>query len=142
VPIESWDAASEVKEVYIGVRTRISAVINAVFNRDTDIAQSGLKVELVIIAVIFFIVVWISFIIGGSIIRTITGAVHRLYEGTQHVTAGDFSYRIEVHGNDQLAELSHSFNRMTENVERLLAVAKEKERLQSELEIAREVQNQ
>jgi len=38
--------------------------------------------------------------------------------------------------------LSESFNRMTENLERLLVVAKEKERLQSEVEIAREVQSQ
>jgi sigma-B regulation protein RsbU (phosphoserine phosphatase) len=68
--------------------------------------------------------------------------VHRLYEGTQKVIGGDFKHRIEVTGRDQLAELSHSFNRMTENLERLLLVAKEKERLQSEIEIAREVQSQ
>jgi sigma-B regulation protein RsbU (phosphoserine phosphatase) len=55
---------------------------------------------------------------------------------------GDFSHRIEVRGTDQLAELGNSFNRMTENLERLLRVEKEKERLQSEIEIAREVQNQ
>ena len=55
---------------------------------------------------------------------------------------GDFSHRIEVTGKDQLAELSLSFNRMTENLERLLVVAKEKERLESEIEIAREVQSQ
>jgi sigma-B regulation protein RsbU (phosphoserine phosphatase) len=74
--------------------------------------------------------------------RTITGAVHRLYEGTQKVIEGQFSHRIEVKGNDQLAHLSASFNRMTEHLEQLLVVAKEKERLQSEIEIAREVQNQ
>ena len=45
-------------------------------------------------------------------------------------------------GNDQLAEMGASFNTMTENLGRLIVVAKEKERLQSELEIAREVQNQ
>ncbi|MEO8026517.1 MAG: PP2C family protein-serine/threonine phosphatase, partial [Bryobacteraceae bacterium] len=39
-------------------------------------------------------------------------------------------------------KLSSSFNRMTENLEQLLVVAKEKERLQSEIEIAREVQSQ
>jgi len=55
---------------------------------------------------------------------------------------GDFSHRIEVQGKDQLAELGISFNLMTENLARLLTVAKEKERLQSEIEIAREVQNQ
>jgi phosphoserine phosphatase RsbU/P len=84
----------------------------------------------------------ISVIIGISMTRTITGAVHRLYEGTQHMIHGDFSHRIEVKGKDQLAELSRSFNSMIENLERLLVVAKEKERLQSEIEIAREVQSQ
>ncbi|MBZ5583493.1 MAG: SpoIIE family protein phosphatase, partial [Acidobacteriia bacterium] len=54
----------------------------------------------------------------------------------------DFAHRIPVKGDDQLAELSSSFNTMTENLGQLIVVAKEKERLQSELEIAREVQNQ
>jgi sigma-B regulation protein RsbU (phosphoserine phosphatase) len=58
------------------------------------------------------------------------------------VIEGDFSHRIKVTGTDQLAELSVSFNTMTENLEKLLVVAKEKERLQSEIEIAREVQSQ
>ena len=47
-----------------------------------------------------------------------------------------------MRGDDQLAELGASFNTMTENLERLIVVAKEKERLESELEIAREVQSQ
>ncbi len=80
--------------------------------------------------------------IGVKLTRSITNAVHNLYEGTQKVRVGDFSHRIEVRGTDQLAELGESFNRMTENLERLVEVAKEKERLQSEIEIAREVQNQ
>jgi len=60
------------------------------------------------------------------------------------VLHGDFSHRIEVppSQDDQLAELSHSFNQMTAHVEQLLAVAKEKERLDAEIEIARHVQNQ
>ena len=45
-------------------------------------------------------------------------------------------------GTDQLAELGGSFNTMTENLGRLIVVAKEKERLESELAIARDVQNQ
>jgi sigma-B regulation protein RsbU (phosphoserine phosphatase) len=68
--------------------------------------------------------------------------VHSLYHGTQQVMQGDFSNRIKVSGRDQLADLAKSFNTMTENLERLLAVAKEKERLQAELEIASEVQAQ
>ena len=40
-----------------------------------------------------------------------------------------------------VAALSSSFNRMTESLERLLEQQREKDRLQSELAIAQEVQN-
>ena len=73
--------------------------------------------------------------------RTVTGAVHGLYEGTLRIAKGDFSWRIPVKGHDQLAELGHSFNNMTAQIENLVVIAKEKERLQSEVDIASEVQN-
>jgi len=143
VPVSDWDRPAEAGETaLIAVHSRISALLNTVFNRKTDLAQSFLQSALIVVPVLFLIVEGISMLIGISMTRTITGAVHRLYEGTERVMQGDFSHRIEVTGNDQLADLSRSFNRMTENVERLLVVAKEKERLQSEIEIAREVQNQ
>lgn len=125
----------------IAVRSRVSLVLAEVFSRK-DEAQSSLQQLLVAGFIVFVIVEIISVVIGIGFARTITGAVHRLYESTQLVIAGDFSHRIKVTGNDQLAELSKSFNRMTEHLEQLLVVAKEKERLQSEIEIAREVQNQ
>jgi sigma-B regulation protein RsbU (phosphoserine phosphatase) len=94
------------------------------------------------VAILFLIVEMVSLVAGIQLSRSMTGAVHELYAGTQHVKEGDFSYRIPVKGNDQLAELSASFNTMTENLGQLIVVAKEKERLESELEIAREVQSQ
>jgi len=84
----------------------------------------------------------VAFEIGVRLTRSITGSVFRHYEGTEKAIEGDFSHRIAVKGRDQLADLSHSFNHMTESIEHLLTVAKEKERLQSEMEIASEVRNQ
>jgi len=72
---------------------------------------------------------------GIQLSRSMTGAVHELYEGTRHVKEGDFSYRIPVKGHDQLAETRRFRSTpMTENLGRLIVVAKEKERLESELE--------
>ncbi len=65
-----------------------------------------------------------------------------LYEGTRRVNRGDFSYRIPVRSRDQLSALAESFNTMTVSLERLIVESKEKERLESELQIAREVQSQ
>jgi len=143
VPSAEWDRPGRVSTRYgIGVRTRLSAVLASVFNRGGDLAQGFLTILLVAGVIVFFVVEIVSLVLGAAMTRTITGAVHGLYEGTQKVTEGDFSHRIEVSGTDQLAELGHSFNRMTANIQRLLTVAKEKERLQSEIEIAREVQQQ
>ena len=94
------------------------------------------------VAILFLIAEAIALVIGVSLTRTITGAVHELYAGTVRVMKGDLAHRIPIGGKDQLGELSVSFNEMTENMERLLVIEKEQERLQTELEIAREVQNQ
>lgn len=146
VPWMDWSRPGETSgdpEAYvIAIRTRHSTVLAALFSKAADIGQLNWRIYLGIGLGVFIIVEIISLIAGVGMTRSITGAVHRLYEGTQKVTEGDFSHRIEVSGNDQLAELSHSFNRMTENIQRLLLVSKEKERLQSEIEIAREVQTQ
>jgi phosphoserine phosphatase RsbU/P len=137
-----WDHPAQRARTVLQVRTRLSAVLHAVFNRNADVSQSGLEITLIIGLVLFFIVEIVSVFIGITMTRSITGAVHRLYQGTERMIEGDFSQRIQVKGTDQLAELSRSFNLMTENLQRLLIVAKEKERLQSEIEIAREVQSQ
>jgi phosphoserine phosphatase RsbU/P len=142
ISVARWDMPDQDGNALLTVRTRPSAVFNILMSRKADITQGILPWLLYAIAILFLIVELISLIIGISMTRTITNAVHHLYEGTQRVMQGDFSQRIDVRGGDQLAELGNSFNRMTENIEQLLVVAKEKERLQSEIEIAREVQNQ
>ena len=81
-------------------------------------------------------------LLGVALARRMTNSVNQLYNGTRSVIQGDFSNRIPVRTNDQLGDLSRSFNQMTGTLERLLAVEKEKERMQTELEIAREVQGQ
>ena len=142
VPAFDWSTPGRTSDLELGVLTRVSAVLSTVFNRKADLAQELLEVILIAGLVVFVLVEVICWVIGITMTRNITGAVHHLYEGTHRIMQGDFSHRIEVRGKDQLAELGVSFNRMTEHLAHLLTVAKEKERLQSEIEIAREVQNQ
>lgn len=148
VPLYVWEKpgsgnqASESNRAVLQVLSRPSMIFDVLFSRKSDELGGILPSILLGIAVLFLLVELVALFIGVSMTRAITNAVHRMYEGTQRVMQGDFTHRIEVQGKDQLADLGYSFNRMTENVEQLLAISKEKERLQSELEIAREVQNQ
>ena len=146
LPCNRWEkpgngeSSNDEDRVWFQVRTRPSMIFDVLFQRKSD--GDLLPVFLFAVAILFLLVELVALVIGVSMTRTITNAVHGLYEGTQRIMKGDFSHRIEVKGQDQLADLGYSFNRMTENVEQLLAISKEKERLQSELEIAREVQSQ
>jgi sigma-B regulation protein RsbU (phosphoserine phosphatase) len=135
-----WDAPEKQDQWVLIVRTRPSIVFGTVFGQ-LNWAQ-GLLAIFVVVAAMLLLVWVVSLIMGISLTRTITGAIHNLYEGTERIKSGDFSHRIVVEGHDQLAELARSFNGMTENLERLFVVEKEQQRLQSEIAIAREVQSQ
>src|SRR5262245_60678326 len=93
-------------------------------------------------AIAFAVVVLIALIIGIRLTRTLTYSVANLYKATEHINRGEFTHRIQVRENDQLAALQRAFNSMTDSLQKLIAEQKEKERLQSELEIAHEVQAQ
>lgn len=140
-PVAIWEQPAAIETAVLGMRSRISGPLSIIFSQKGEDDQP-LLTGLYVIATIFFIVEAIAAFIGISLTRTITSAVHELYEGTERVKEGDFAHRISIQGGDQLAELSSSFNGMTENLERLLRSEKERQRLQAELEIAREVQSQ
>jgi sigma-B regulation protein RsbU (phosphoserine phosphatase) len=103
---------------------------------------TGVTYILISVAVFFAIIELIALIIGTRMTRTVTSAVAQLYDATQHVDRGDFSHRIPVRSSDQLAGLAHSFNTMTASIEKLIQEQKEKQRLENELAIAKEVQDQ
>jgi phosphoserine phosphatase RsbU/P len=95
-----------------------------------------------VLAGVFFVLEILALIVGVRLTRSVTSAADHLYEATERVKAGDFSYRIGVSAHDQLSALSAGFDNMTASIERLLRESQVKLKLESELEIAREVQNQ
>src|SRR6266852_2398259 len=100
--------------------------------------------------VIFFILLGIVFVLveaaalatGIVLTRRITRAVADLYRGTQYVQAMDFSHRVQIERRDQLGELAESFNKMTGSIAELIEEENKRRRLENEISIAREVQNQ
>jgi sigma-B regulation protein RsbU (phosphoserine phosphatase) len=142
VAVPAWESPEKPPELlYMLVETRVSAVLGIVFGQKEEWSERILTF-LVAASILLLLVELASLWAGVKLSRSITGAVHELYEGTEHVRRGDFTYRIPVKGDDQLGDLTTSFNTMTVNLAQLIVVAKEKERLESELTIAREVQNQ
>ncbi len=123
------------------VLTRPSVLYTRLFATLGDFA-TGVEYLLLFAAVVFAIIELLALFIGTRLTRTVTGAVAQLYNATEHINRGNFSHRISVKSHDQLATLANSFNSMTESIENLIEEQKEKQRLQNELTIAQEVQEQ
>ena len=126
-------------------------VINTfeVFDRISVVSPVGLgqmnfgQLLLFVLALVgglFLIIQFVALVIGFVLARQVTGAVHDLFTGTQHVRAGDFGHQIPVRARDQLGELAESFNLMTHEVTTLLGEMAEKGRLEQEMFAAREIQ--
>src|SRR5438094_1353667 len=54
----------------------------------------------------------------------------------------DFSHRVQIEHREQLGELAASFNQMTGAISTLIEEQNKRQRLENEISIAREVQNQ
>ena len=96
----------------------------------------------VLVLFIFLLVEAVAWTTGIVLTRRITRAVADLYGATQFVQAGDFSHRIQVERRDQLGALGESFNQMTGSIGTLIEEQNKRQRLENEISIAREVQNQ
>jgi serine phosphatase RsbU (regulator of sigma subunit) len=82
----------------------------------------------------------IAALFAGILIFSISRAVNRIERGAHAVERGDFTYRIRMRRNNQLGAMAQSFDHMTESIASLLSTVAEKERLQSEIAIAAEIQ--
>jgi sigma-B regulation protein RsbU (phosphoserine phosphatase) len=95
-----------------------------------------------VVAVVFLVLELFALMTGIVLTRRITQAVSDLYRATQYVQGGDFTHRVKIDRRDQLGVLGESFNLMTSSVSTLIEEQKQRQRLENEISIAREVQNQ
>ena len=133
-----WNTGKELTGAIV-VGSRPSMLYNVLFN--TLGPKAGIFVNVLVgIAVFLGIIELIALFIGVRLTRSMTKSVAELYAATEHVNRGDFSHRIQVRTRDQMASLETSFNSMSASLSKLMAEQKEKQRLESELAIAHEVQ--
>ncbi len=76
--------------------------------------------------------------------RGITGPIVALGAGAARIGSGDLDYRLHVRTGDEIEELADDFNRMAGDIQTYIKSLKEttaaKERIESELQVARDIQ--
>ncbi|HXM90541.1 MAG TPA: SpoIIE family protein phosphatase [Candidatus Dormibacteraeota bacterium] len=146
---------SRLNSVYVGRDGKVEhdrpvlAVTNArpsrlsarIFNSLGELRDSYLLL-FIIVGLVFLLIELAALITGISMTRTITRAIADLYQATQYVQSGDLTHRVRVDRRDQLGVLGESFNLMTGSISGLIEEQRQRQRLENEISIAREVQNQ
>lgn len=77
---------------------------------------------------------------GHQIHTLIIQKFTQLRHGIRQISEGNLDYKISLEGEDEFVELAGRFNQMGEDLKRTIAEVREKDRLEYELKIAREVQ--
>jgi len=139
--LEPGEKAGEKQPVFASFTARPSVLNGRIFSSLGEFSSSRvLGFELV--AGVLLLIEIVALITGIVLTRAITSAVDELYRATQQVQEGDLTHKVKIERRDQLGILGESFNLMTDSIVSLIEEQKQRQRLENEISIAREVQNQ
>ncbi len=149
------DVVSRLNSVYVGSDGTVDPLrpVLVVFNARPSRLNTRIFASLgelrdtylivfVLILIAFFLIEAAALATGVVLTRQITKAVGDLYQATQYVQSGDLTHRVRIERRDQLGVLGESFNLMTGSIGTLIEEQRKRQRLENEISIAREVQDQ
>jgi serine phosphatase RsbU (regulator of sigma subunit) len=143
VPISDWGAPLEGVSGAAELTLRVSPerLLSGIVSNQLVFSSNAIAVLIFLtILVLFLIAEYSAARTGRSIIRGILDDVKGLAEAARRFGEGDLAHRIEVRGKDELGSLSASFNTMAENIDENQELLLEKERLEADLSLARDIQ--
>ncbi len=79
-------------------------------------------------------------LLGFVVVGRLSRGLESLSQSAELFGAGDFSHRVEVKGQDEVASLGIEFNRMAKRIQENLKLEADKARLKMEMETAQKVQ--
>ncbi len=139
--LEAGEKAGEKQPVFASFSARPSVLNGRIFSSLGEFSSSTVF-GFELIAIFLLLIEIVALVTGIVLTRAITSAVDELYQATQLVQAGDLTHRVKIERRDQLGILGESFNLMTGSISSLIEEQRQRQRLENELSIAREVQNQ
>jgi signal transduction histidine kinase len=97
---------------------------------DEQLTTAQRRINLLVFALIVVTTLFLTIVLLG-ITRSISGSISMLRKGTEVIGAGNLDHRVAMSVEDEIGELSRSFDHMTE---RLQVATVSKHRLQEEVE--------
>jgi len=133
-----WQTGAMVDYLYI-LRLTPLRLWQTIFNPHEPI-NLGMRAAFYLLAIIFFggivAISWVGWRVAGGVNRS----ARSLEKGVQELRAGHLDYVMPSMGGAEFRQVAESFNLLTGDIRRMLRDLTEKERLESELTVARAIQ--
>ncbi|HEX7829939.1 MAG TPA: SpoIIE family protein phosphatase [Thermoanaerobaculia bacterium] len=140
--LTDWNSGTEIadRSLFMLIANPADNLFSYYFGASANDYFGILLTVIASISIVLLMMYGIAALFAAVLIFSISRAVNRIEKGTKAVERGDFSYRIRMRRNNQLGAMAQSFDHMTESIASLLSTVAEKERLQSEIAIAADIQ--
>lgn len=103
-----------------------------------------IRFSLFILTLVFFIIIAAVYMVARRTAKMVTDPIMVLDEGARIIGNGNLGHRIEIHSGDEIEELAETINKMStdlqEYIKNLTDTTAAKERIESELNVARDIQ--
>lgn len=138
--VNFFDTDVVVKQpILLTIQTSISTILRELFSEKNPLSLV-VMIALFSLALLMFFLETFVLIFGVRITTGITSAVKTLHRGTRRIAEGDLDTKIVIPSEDELGDLATSFNVMAGAVKKGREEAIKRERLERELETARQIQ--
>lgn len=112
--------------------------------RVAESVTNGVRTVIENCLVLFAVIILVVTISCGKLAKRISDPLQKLEQDVREISQGHFDQRTDVDTNDEIGNLAHSFNYMTESLQHYISDLKEatakEERIASELSVATEIQ--
>jgi serine phosphatase RsbU (regulator of sigma subunit) len=130
------------KDRIVNAIAPVASSFGVVYGMDYGSLDENLFVAKVQIVVLALIGLVLALMLSYMISVSITNPLKLLKEGADRIAKRDFSVRVSVKGKDEVGMLASTFNKMAEDLEASTEAMLYKERVQKELELAAQMQQE
>lgn len=110
--VDTFEQLQNLENTLALIEDELSKILNTMVEKNAREAQRMLNLQFPVLAFLIVLSIFLSIVIS----RSITKPVVHLQKATMDMSRGDYSVKVDVKTNDEIADLAGHFNEMAKNI--------------------------
>jgi signal transduction histidine kinase len=110
--VDTFEQIQNLENILANIEGELSKILDTMVDKNAHEAQRMLNLQFPVLAFLIILSIFLSVVIS----RSITKPVVHLQKATMDMSKGDYSVKVDVNTNDEIADLGRHFNEMAKNI--------------------------